>query len=465
MKANNLNNGDFISVGEATDSILPVGWNSAFLGDILLQRKGKKPKRLEGAKWDGSVPYIDIEAFETGRIRKYADPESSVIVEEGDVVIVWDGARCGHVGKAPERGALGSTLMTLASTSLREGYLLRFLQLLYETINSNPRGTGIPHVDPELFWNLEMPLAPVVEQKRIVAKIEKLLPKVNAVRERLIRVKVIMKRFRQSVLSTACSGRLTEEWRKCNSIPSENKANQSYAVRNGLNNEEDTLLPPDWVRAAVNQVCSEIVDCPHSTPKWAKDGEICIRTTNFRPGALDLSEVRYVSKATYEKRNERLKPMPGDVLYSREGGILGIACMIPEGVKVCLGQRMMLMRTDSTRFLPPFLMHVLNSPEIQRVVTELTGGSASPHLNVGGIKNFPVPVPSTTEQKVIVRRVEALFKLADKIEKRVEVELSRTEKMAQAILAKAFRGELLSSGADLSRREVALTNRVQNVLP
>jgi len=451
MKANNRNNGDFISVSEATDSILPVSWNSALLRDTLLHRKGKKPKRLEDAKWDGSVPYIDIEAFETGRIRKYADPDSSVIIEEGDVIIVWDGARCGLVGKAPARGALGSTLMALTSTSLREGYLLRFLQLLYEIINTNPRGTGIPHVDPEIFWNLEMPIAPEEEQKRIVAKIDELLPKVNAVRERLIRVKEIMRRFRQSVLAAACSGRLSEDWRDSQVLVNEKKCNENHGVRSGAENDEPSLLPASWTRATINQVCNEIVDCPHSTPKWAKDGEICVRTTNFRPGFLDLSEVRYVSKETYKKRTERLDPMPGDVLYSREGGILGIACRIPEGPKICLGQRMMLMRTDKIRFKSAFLMHALNSPQTQQIVIELTGGSASPHLNVKEIKQFPVPVPPPIEQVEIVRRVESLFKLADKIEKRVEVELSRTEKMTQAILAKAFRGELVASEAELGR--------------
>jgi len=197
-------------------SNLPEGWGSADLKEIAFYKKGKKPKKLEKHKWQDAVPYIDIEAFETENIRRYANPDSSILVDKGDVVVVWDGARCGHVGKVPVHGALGSTLMNIKPIMIDNDYFLRFLQLSYETINSNPRGTGIPHVDPQLFWSLEMPIAPLPEQKRITAKVEELLARINVVHERLARVKEILKLFRQSVLSAACSGRLTYDWRNKN---------------------------------------------------------------------------------------------------------------------------------------------------------------------------------------------------------------------------------------------------------
>jgi type I restriction enzyme S subunit len=113
---------------------------------------------------------------------------------------------------------------------------------------------------------------------------------------------------------------------------------------------------------------------------------------------------------------------------------------------------MMLMRTKRERYLPALLMHVLNSPDINSRVRDLTGGSASPHLNVATIKGFPVPVPPLEEQHEMVRRVEALFKLADAIEQRVEAATRRADKLTQAILGKAFRGELVPTEAELARR-------------
>lgn len=95
-----------------------------------------------------------------------------------------------------------------------QNYLLGFLQTKYDYINGNHRGSGIPHVDPDIFWNIDIPIAPLNEQKRIVAKLEKLLAKVNESCDRLSRIPTILKRFRQSVLASACSGRLTTDWRK-----------------------------------------------------------------------------------------------------------------------------------------------------------------------------------------------------------------------------------------------------------
>jgi type I restriction enzyme S subunit len=192
---------------------LPEGWEWTSLQSLVNWRKGKKPDGLHETPWPGAIPYIDIQAFENGNIRRYTDPSSSVLVDPNDVIVVWDGARCGYVGKSSTKGALGSTLAMLKPVLVESDYLLQFLQSRYETINSNPRGTGIPHVEPELFWNLKVPLAPLVEQKRIVAKVEQLLARVNAARERLAKVPAILKRFRQSVLAAACSGRLTADWR------------------------------------------------------------------------------------------------------------------------------------------------------------------------------------------------------------------------------------------------------------
>ena len=113
---------------------------------------------------------------------------------------------------------------------------------------------------------------------------------------------------------------------------------------------------------------------------------------------------------------------------------------------------MMLMRPRQ-RVVSTFLMHILNSPPTLARVRELTGGTASPHLNVGDVKAFPVPLPSLPVQHEIVRRVEALFALADKIEARVALATERVERTTQAILAKAFRGELVPTEAELARQQ------------
>jgi type I restriction enzyme S subunit len=283
---------------------------------------------------------------------------------------------------------------------------------------------------------MRIPLAPLAEQRRIVAKLELLLGKVSSSQQRLSRVSGLLKRFCQSVLAAACSGKLTADWRE------ENEAAQLESPNEIDIPADFPTLPESWIWTKLESVCVNVVDCPHSTPKWTDAGLLCIRTTNFRTGMLDLSEVRYVSSETFKERIERLRPASGDIVYSREGGILGIACQIPPGVELCLGQRMMLFRVGSD-FTATLLMHWLNSPIMTRRVQELTGGSASPHLNVRDIRAFPTPVPPLSEQQEIVRRVEKLFAFADQIESRLKQAQAHVDRLTQSLLAKAFRGELV----------------------
>ena len=149
-----------------------------------------------------------------------------------------------------------------------------------------------------------------------------------------------------------------------------------------------------------------------------------------------------MSETTFNERISRLRPKAHDVVYSREGGILGIACVIPPNIELCLGQRMMLFRVNGN-FESRLLMHWLNSPIVLQRVRDLTGGSASPHLNVRDIKHFRIPTPPRAEQQEIVRRVEALFKTADELEARYLKGKAHVDKLTQSILAKAFRGELV----------------------
>ena len=225
-----------------------------------------------------------------------------------------------------------------------------------------------------------------------------------------------------------------------NSVSTLQKTKEQLAVyRQAVLKEAFDSIKADSV--CIQDVCEKIIDCPHSTPKWTRDGYLCLRTTNFRRGYLDLSEPNYVSKDTFDTRNQRLIPMPGDVLYSREGAILGLACIIPSDTYVCLGQRMMLLRSGS-KLSNMYLMHFLNSPRLTNFVASVTGGSASPHVNVGDIKKFQMPFPDIEEQNRIVGFIESRLSVCDSIERTIDTALQQAEAMRQSILKQAFEGRL-----------------------
>ncbi len=337
---------------QATDSDLPEGWESIVLRALVTQRKGKKPKKLNETPWQGAVPYIDIEAFEMRNIRRYADPASSVLVDAGDVLVVWDGARCGHVGMAPAYGALGSTLMTINPILIHSDYLVGFLRLCYETINSNPRGTSIPHVEPDLFWNLELPIAPFEEQKRIVAKVEELLAQVNVVRERLAKVKGILKRLRQSVLAAACSGHITSDWRQSHKdiTPAEVSIQEIFSLRQKQWTQENgpgkkykpprsvtvhdlPVLPEGWKYVSSDALFLFVTSGSRGWAKYYSEaGPSFIRVGNLDHDTitLDLSQTQHVFPPRGAEC-ERTQIRDGDILISITADV-GMIGLVPDGM-------------------------------------------------------------------------------------------------------------------------------------
>ena len=374
------------------------------LGSILHFEKGKKPISQSDSPADGFLPYVDIEAFETGKIKQYTDGTKCTPCDDGDILIVCDGSRSGLVGRAV-KGYVGSTLAKISADCLSDQYLFRFVQGKYALLNTKKKGTGTPHLNQDLLKQQKLIVPSYSEQERIVARIEELFSQLDAGVETLKKTKAQLAVYRQAVLKDVFDG--------------------------AIGCKTDTI----------QSVCSNIVDCPHSTPKWVGDGKICLRTTNFKRGYLDLSEKNYVSEETFDKRNARLIPQPGDVLYSREGAILGIACIIPEDLFVCLGQRMMLLRVNE-KMLGRFLMHYLNSPKVTSFVATKTGGSASPHVNVGDIKEFVVPIPPISEQQKMLEQIESRLSVCDSIEQSVDTVLQQAEAMRQSILKDAFEGRL-----------------------
>ena len=132
------------------DNKIPCSWVKVLLGYDAEYKKGKKPKELKAANDENLVPYIDIKAFEKGLITKFAKPDSGILAFPTDSLMVWDGARSGLVGNGIE-GVIGSTLMRIRPIVSDIRYFHYFLQSKYQEINSKTKGTGIPHVDPQML--------------------------------------------------------------------------------------------------------------------------------------------------------------------------------------------------------------------------------------------------------------------------------------------------------------------------
>lgn len=145
----------------------------------------------------------------------------------------------------------------------------------------------------------------------------------------------------------------------------------------------------------IRELCSVVVDCPHSTPKWTANGKIVIRNNNIKHGRIDFSSPSYTDDEHFAQRIKRAKPQPGDIIITREAPI-GDVGMIPENTECCLGQRMVLLRANQSVCDNFYLLYSLQSLYVQHQISwsEGTGTTVSnlriPHLEQIQIPYFPL---------------------------------------------------------------------------
>ncbi len=193
-------------------------------------------------------------------------------------------------------------------------------------------------------------------------------------------------------------------------------------------------LPSDWSWKRLDAVCEGVFDCPHSTPVLSEDGPYLARSQDMRSGTFREDEAARVSEATYNERIARAKPRHGDLLYSREGTYFGIAAEVPAAVRLCLGQRMVLIRPSPSAVSFRFLRYWLNSPVMARHASGHRDGTVAERLNLPTIRALPVAVPPLPEQRAIAR---ILGTLDDKIE--LNRRMNETlEAMARALFKSWF---------------------------
>ena len=167
-----------------------------------------------------------------------------------------------------------------------------------------------------------------------------------------------------------------------------------------------------WDTLPLENACKAIVDCPHSTPSYTKEdtGFRCIRTSIVKKNRILWDEIEYIPEDEYVKRIQRKKPDVGDIVYTREGAILGIAAIIDRNCNVALGQRSMLLSHNIDKCASEFLCVAMNSDSFLDNALKGVSGSASPHINVGDIKAFRMIMPPIELQNQFVDFVHQVDK-------------------------------------------------------
>lgn len=442
---------------------LPRGWEWTKLRDIISSTKGKKPKHLGPKNSNLTIPYVTIKVFEKGIIDKFTDGAGCEFCTKDDILMVWDGARSGLVGTGVE-GAVGSTLVKLDTNGISKPLMYFFLQSKFEYINTRPKGVGIPHVNPNVLWNIDFPLPPLPEQHRIVAKIEELYTSLDAGIEELKNIQEHLKRYRKSVLKAAAEGKLTEEWREAHRDELEpvsvllERIREERKKKLGKKNKElppvDTSalpeLPEGWEWATVEQLAASEERSIQSGPfgsnllhsEFQDTGILAIGIDNVLEGKFSIGKQHRISPEKYEQLS-KYKARPLDVLITVMATV-GRCCVVPPHIETAIITKHVYRITGNRQIINPYyLMYCLwGGVQVRSQIFGNVRGQTRPGINGKILKRIGIPVSSIMEQEKIIEEIENKLSIGDKMQKVVEKNLMRAERLRQSILKRAFEGKL-----------------------
>jgi type I restriction enzyme, S subunit len=429
-------------------SELPKGWHASTLGDLcykISDGSHNPPKASVVGKPMISARNIIDQKVTFDGCRLISDDEfdrenKRTNISIGDVLLTI----VGTIGRAALVESLSRPFTTQRSVSvLKPTAAILPKYLLYCVLNpefqklmdSKASGTAQRGVYLRTLGELPIKVAPLNEQKRIVAKLDELLPKVEACKQRLEKIPTILKRFRQSVLAAAVSGKLTEEWRK-------ERGADGYQDCDSLS----FPLPNGWAVESTSQLFSFVTSGSRGWAKYYSDkGAIFIRIGNLEHDdvRLDLSDIQYVSPPKGAE-GQRTKIMLDDILVSITADVGMIAHVDKDIGEAYINQHVSLARPNKDKILPRFLalyLTALNGGREQ--FKALQRGATKVGLGLDDIRNIWVALPSKEEQEEIVRRHDQIVQL---VNERCDISkaLKFVDKTRSSVLDWAFSGRLSS---------------------
>lgn len=400
---------------------LPEGWQSLVAADCFDQvsTNGIKVKTKD-CQEDGAYPVID-----QGKehVSGYIDDPSKLILVDKPLLIFGDHTRIiKWIDFDFVPGADGTKV--LAS---KEFILPRLAYYSMCALEIPDKGYS-RHF--KFLKELSIPLPPLAEQKVIAEKLDTLLAQVDTTKARLERIPDIIKRFRQSVLAAAVSGKLTEEWRE----------DRSFNKVSGFNEWNWQEIPSSWCVKTYPELVESRLGKMLDKSKNTGDEIPYLGNINVRWFGFDLSSLQVIKISSSEKEELSLKH--GDVLIC-EGGEPGRCAIWKEELEYSITFQKALHRARvNSEILPDWLCFNLKNDADNLTLSQLFTGSTIKHLTGKALTRYPIRVPPIDEQTEIVRRVEELFAFADTIEQKATAALERVNNLTQSILAKAFRGKL-----------------------
>lgn len=341
----------------------------------------------------------------------------------GETYIMPEGTEQGIINQALMR-------MKLMPSVYVEYFLIYFDVILKQTARKSSKGSAIKNIPPfdELKRYL-VPLPPLEEQHRIVAKIEEILPYIDQYDKAYTKLEIFNKKFpenmKKSILQMAMQGKLVEQ------RPEEGTADELYEqivaekaqlIKDGKIKKEKPLLeiaedeipfqiPGSWKWVRFSEVM-DVRDGTHDSPKYIETGIPLVTSKNISGGGLNFSNVKYISREDADKINERSKVDTGDILFAMIGSI-GNPVIVNKDREFCVKNVALFKNYDKSKMCIEYVYWFLYRE--QYIMKKVASGGVQSFISLKVFRNYLFPLPPLEEQKRIVAKIEELLPYCNKL--------------------------------------------------
>ncbi len=390
---------------------LPEGWEITLLKNVFVPVKGRKPKRLFKEKQSGSFPYILISSFGIDNHTYYTDDSTCPSCSKEDTLLVWDGARAG-LSSIGSEGVIGSTIVALKPKKelIEPKYLYYFVSTLFDEFNSETRGTGIPHLQKEKVYSKKIPLPPLSVQRKIVAKLDAFFKEYNEAKKQHELAKAKSEKIMQAAISKL--------------IP---------------NPEEE--LPKGWEIKTLDELSLLKQYGYTCAAEKVPNGPRLLRITDMNDaGGFKIEPKVYSNLKSKEARNYLLEK--GDLLIARTGEP-GKASLFELDELAIFASYLIRFRINPEKALPKFVAFYLQTQDYFDQILEKTTETTQKNVNATKLGQVIIPTPPLHVQRKIVAKLDIIHQKAKGISEEYTRKEHALNLLPNAILRKAFKGELV----------------------
>jgi type I restriction enzyme S subunit len=447
---------------------LPDGWKSTTLAKVASTQLGKaiNPKERDGpnqrpylrnanVQWD-RVDVTDVFTmhFSEAEAERLCLEPGDLLTCEGGIVgrsAIWSGDMAGCCFQnAVHR-------IRPLDQEVSAEWLLETLRHLTDTgvLATRAQGNTIQHLSQQVLRNLPVVFPVRHEQDAIINVLNRARSKRSSASSHLDGARLAIERFRQAVFAAACSGRLTADWRETHSSDSVSIVRLleqcAYERRAMLADRGATFavpesyalpqLPSGWEWRSLSELVVRIADADHKMPKAQTSGIPYISTKDFTDSGIDLNNAKLITPDDFASLTRKVRPDRGDILISRYGTV-GQVRRVETQNAFQASYSIAIVKTTSDWGLGSWIELCLRSATSQSFMRHYIRASAQPDLGLRHIRQIPIAVPPPSERVEIVRKVDQLCATVDGLANRIDKAARSVDRNSQAVLAKAFRGQL-----------------------